>query len=199
MTSSVYDLFQANRGKVVIASSVAILLVIMLVQSKCGKQHDQNALVGGTVADTKHEEIKPLLEKIEAGKLEVSKMQAEADRWKAKYMASKNKLGPTLPEAQEFQVKPEDMIPPDTRDITGVLEALQNCDGALRASEGLTVALKGTLATTEQALAVSQAEAAARAKQAQELGKSLAIEKAKGWQKYAYAIGGAATVWLIKH
>ena len=197
-------------------------------QSSCGKKHDTNALVAGAHADELAKELAEFKQRLLKKDSEIVSLKAQGQAILAKYEAAKKKLqvlplpAPVtesgLTESLKVVGFRNDVavqigVPSvlNTVDATLVfvldqqakrsvqLDAtLLACDGALKASEAVQKAQEDGLKLSGDALRQSQAEAQARATQVQELGKAMKIEKAKGWQKYAWGVAGVALTMLVK-
>ena len=219
-----------------VLGTAAVLLVGAVVfasiQSHCGKKHEQNAVIQGAVADTKHAELKPLQDKILVLEAQIKNREEAFYAINTKYQNLKGKalIQPlsepprTLPDLAKgletigFQygvvVKNESFHLPSTlsksdadvvwnldqkaQSLARFQEALAACDATLTSSQALVEAQRAQIQAGGDALAVSMAEASARQKEAQELGKALTVERHKGWQKWMYGAAGVALTVLVK-
>ena len=198
------------------------------IQDHCGKIHETAGTVAGTIADTHAAELKDLKAQLTQKETEITNAQDAARSFKKKYEAAKAKIPTVplpapvtesgLTESLKVVGFRDDVavqigVPSilNTIDATLVFdldqeakrakaldEALISCASALQASEVVVKGQGDALNLSAKALTQSEAEAAARAIQAQELGKALKIEKDKKWQKYLWGAAGVALVLVVK-
>ena len=206
----------------------ALLIGVSCIQTSCGKKRDTNAAYSGAVADTHAKELADLKQQLSGKETEIASIKSQALTFKQKYEAAKAKIpGVPLPapanqtdlasgleklglgDGLEVQVGANTLMSVTDAQVVWALgeqakradalnEALITCAQAMTASEAIVKAQDEGLKLSSNALHVSQEEAAARQVQVNELAKSIKIEKAKGWQKYAWGIGGAVLVGLVK-
>lgn len=198
-------------------------------QKSCGKHHEDNALVAGTQADVHAGQLADLKQQLSGKEKEIASVKVQALDWKDKFERAKAKIpvaplpapvGETelaaslvaigMGDATQVQIAVPSIL--NVSDATLVFtldqeakrakaldEALITCAQAVTASEAVVKAQDEGLKLSGSALRASQAEAAARQTQVNELAKSLKIEKQKKWKLVAYPIAAAAlTAWVVK-
>lgn len=198
-------------------------------QASCERKHETNVVVADTQANDYHQQFLDSQKAQKENETEIANLKATNQTLIKKYAAAKSKIPlaplpapigePALAQAlvaigmgDDTQVQIGVPSTLNTTDATMVFalaqdakrsvqleEALSACDGALKASEAVQQAQEEGLKLSGEALRHSQAEAAARAAQAQEIGKALKVEKSKRWKVIAYPIAAAAlTAWVTK-
>lgn len=206
-----------------------VLIGASCIQTSCQKKHETNAAYSGAVADTHAKELADLKQQLAGKETEIASVKDQALDWKKKFEKAKSKAAlPPLPapvgetelaaslvaigmgDATQVQIAVPSIL--NVSDATLVFnldqeakrakaldEALITCAQAVTASEAVVKAQDEGLKLSSNALHVSQAEAAARQTQVNELAKSLKIEKQKKWKLVAYPIAAAAlTAWVVK-
>jgi len=211
-----------------LGGTAIILLGLTCAQDSCGKRHETAALVAGTQADVHAGALADLKQQLAGKEAEIASVKETALSYKKKYEVAKAKIPLTplpapvgetalaktlveigLGDGTQVQIGvPSTLNTTDATFVFGLdqqakravqLEAaLSACDGALKASEAVQKAQEEGLKLSGDALRQSQAEAQARAIQAQELGKALKVEKQNRWQKYMWGAAGVAATLLIK-
>lgn len=197
-------------------------------QASCERKHETNAVVAEAKADVHAEQLADLKQQLAGKETEIASLKSQGQALIKKYAAAKSKIPlaplpapigePALAKAlvaigmgdgTQVQIGVPSTL--NTTDAALVFnlgqkaeraaqleEALSACDGALKASEAVQQAQEEGLKLSGEALRHSQAEAAARAAQAQEIGKALKVEKSKRWQKFAWFVGGVVLTGAVK-
>jgi hypothetical protein len=198
-------------------------------QNSCGRKHDDAALVAQTTADLRRSLRGEYEQQLAGKDAELEQVKATAYALRQKYETARKKipvaplpppvgepaLAASLKElgmGSELEVHiavPSVLNVTDAQVVWNLGQeatrakaldgALITCAEALEASEVVVKGQGEALVLSSKALEQSKLEADSRAIQAQELAKSLKVEKSKRWKLVAYPIAAAAiTAWVVK-
>lgn len=208
---------------------IIIGLSLASCQSSCGKRHDDAALVAQTQADLRKSLRGEYEQQLAGKDAEIEQVKSTALALKAKYEAARKKIPaaplpapigePALAQSLKELGMGSDLevhiAVPSVLNVTDAQVvwalgqesirakaldgALITCAEALQASEVVNNKQSEALVLSSKALDQSKLEADARQTQANELAKSLKIEKQKRWKLIAYPVAAAAlTAWVVK-